>query len=63
MDPDVQVLRESGFLPTGRIGLVDFGRIPRGLSAEERENCLWERGSESCFPQCKALTSESVRCS
>src|SRR5260370_41849014 len=63
MAPDIQILRESGFLPTGRLGLVDFGRIPRGLNAEERENFLRERGSEICFPQCKALTSWRVRCS
>ncbi len=63
MDPDVQILRESGFLPTGRLGLVDFGRIPRGLNAEQRVNFLRERGSEICFPHCKALTSERVRCS
>jgi hypothetical protein len=37
MDPDIQILRESGFLPTGRIGLVDFGRIPRDLNAEQRQ--------------------------
>ena len=61
MDPDIQILRESGFLPTSRIGHVDFGRIPRGLNAEERENFLRERGSEICFPQCKAPTSERVR--
>ena len=61
MDPDIQILRQSGFLPTSRIGHVDFGRIPRGLNAEERENFLRERGSEICFPQCKAPTSERVR--
>src|SRR5258708_240084 len=43
MDPDIQILRESGFLPTGRLGLVDFGRIPRGLNAAEREKFLRQR--------------------
>ena len=61
MDPDIQILRESGFLPTGRLGLVDFGRIPRGLNAEERENFLRERGWEICFPRRTALPPGSTR--
>jgi hypothetical protein len=54
----IQILRESGFLPTGRLGLVDFGRIPRGLNAEAREKFLRERGWEICFPRHTALPPE-----
>jgi hypothetical protein len=61
MDPDIQILRENGFLPTGRLGLVDFGRIPRGLNAEEREKFLRERGWEICFPRRTALPPGSTR--
>jgi ferredoxin-fold anticodon binding domain-containing protein len=38
MDPDIQILRESGFLPTSRIGHVDFGRLepPSGQTQAQR---------------------------
>ena len=62
MDPDLQILRDRGFLPTGPgVASVDFGRIPGGLNAEERENVLRERGWDICFPQDEARTSELVR--
>jgi hypothetical protein len=45
MDPDLQILRESGFLPTGPgFGSVLLCQIPRGLNAEEREKILREKG-------------------
>ena len=62
MDPDLQILRDRGFLPTGPgLASVDFGRIPGGLNAEEKENVLRERGWDICFPQDDARTSELVR--
>jgi hypothetical protein len=62
MDPDVQILRESGFLPTGPgIGSVLLCRIPRGLNAEEREKFLREKGAEICFPRRTALPFGSTR--
>jgi hypothetical protein len=62
MDPDLQILRESGFLPTGPgLGSVLLCRIPRGLNAEERETFLRERGWEICFPRRTALPPESTR--
>lgn len=46
LDSCVQILDECGFLPTGRFGVLNFCGIPDGLSAEELEKFLRERGSE-----------------
>ena len=43
----IQILRECGFLPTGPVGLVNLGRIPDGLNAEELERYLREGGAET----------------
>ena len=48
MDKCVEILRECGFLPTGRIGLVSFLDIPSHMSAEELERFLREKGREAC---------------
>ena len=45
-DRCIQILRESGFLPTGPIGVVSFLGIPQGLNADELERLLRERGGE-----------------
>jgi hypothetical protein len=47
-DPYMQILRESGFLPTGPIGLVNFCNITAGMNAEETERFLREKGAEIC---------------
>ena len=39
----VGILRECGFLPTGRFGVVDLAKIPDGLNAKETERFLWKR--------------------
>jgi hypothetical protein len=51
VDTCLQILRECEFLPavngTG-IRLVTLCSIPKGLSAEETERFLWEKGAEIC---------------
>ena len=47
-DRCVEILRECGHLPTGPMGLVNLGRVPRGLNARELERFLRERGAETC---------------
>jgi hypothetical protein len=44
-DRCVQILRESGFLPTGPVGVVNLGDIPKGLNAEELERFLRKNGA------------------
>ena len=46
-DRCVQILRESGFLPTGPVGVVNLGDIPEGLNAEELERFLRKNGAET----------------
>ena len=47
-DRCIQILRESGFLPTGPVGLVNLGQIPDGLNAEELERFLRKDGADVC---------------
>jgi hypothetical protein len=47
-DRCIQILRESGFLPTGPVGLVNLGEIPDSLNAEELERYLRKDGAEIC---------------
>ena len=47
-DRCMQILRESGYLPTGPVGLVNLGQIPDGLNAEELETFLREDGADIC---------------
>lgn len=48
----VQILRECGFLRTGGgIHVVNLGKIPDGLNAEETERFLKEKGTEICGPR------------
>ena len=42
----IGILRECGFLPTQRFGVVDLGNIPEGLNAKETERFLRENGAE-----------------
>jgi hypothetical protein len=44
-DRCIEILREAGFLPTGRMGMVDLGGIPDGLNAAELEQYLREHGA------------------
>jgi hypothetical protein len=43
-----QILRESGFLPTGPVAVVNLGKIPEGLNAEETKGFLRENAAEIC---------------
>jgi hypothetical protein len=45
-DRCIEILRESGFLPTGPMGVVSFLGIPKGLTADELERLLREHGGE-----------------
>ena len=44
-DTCVRILRECGFLPTGPVGVVNLGVIPKGLNAEELERFLRKDGA------------------
>ena len=46
-DKCVDILRESGFLPTGRFGVVNLCGIPNGLNAEELERHLRKNGTQA----------------
>ena len=46
-DRCVDILRESGFLPTGRFGVVYLCGIPDGLNAKELENYLRTNGTRA----------------
>jgi hypothetical protein len=47
-DACVGILRQCGFLPTCRFGVVDLAKIPDGLNAKETERFLRENGREIC---------------
>jgi len=58
-DACIQILRESGFLPTGPCGVVNFGKIPAGLDVLETERFLRENAVEICgFGSAASLTQE-----
>src|SRR5882757_3175386 len=46
-DRCVDILRESGFLPTGRFGIVSLCGIPDGLNAKELEKYLRTNGTQA----------------
>jgi hypothetical protein len=48
----IQILDESGFLPTGPVGLVNLLELPDGLNAEELERYLRVDGAETCGLRC-----------
>jgi len=48
----VDILRDCGYLPEGRIGLVSFLDIPAHRSAEELERFLREHGADLSGPGC-----------
>jgi len=45
-DTCLQILDECGFLASGPVGVVNFGKIPVGLNADELEQYLREHGAE-----------------
>ena len=47
-DACIQILRETGCLSTGRLGVVDLMKVPNGLNAEETERYLREHAAEIC---------------
>ena len=51
-DRCIQILGESGFLPTTPIGLVNLCQLPSGLNAEELERYLREDGAETRRLRC-----------
>ena len=50
-DKYIEILRESGFLPTGPVGLLSFRKVPGGLNAEETERYLHDHAEEICDPR------------
>jgi hypothetical protein len=44
-DTCLRILGEAGFLPTGRMGIVNFLDIPEGLDAAEMEKFLRDNGA------------------
>lgn len=50
-DRCVEILRETGFLPTGPTGLVNLCDIPDCLNAEGTQRYLRDHAAEICFPQ------------
>jgi hypothetical protein len=46
-DKCIDILRECGFLPTGRFGIVSFCGIPDGLNAKELEKYLRTHGTQA----------------
>ena len=54
-DRCVEILGESGFLPRGpAMGVVNLGRMPKGLNAKETERYLQENGADICREQADA---------
>jgi len=50
-DKCIEILRETGFLPTGPVGLLSFRHVPAGLNAEETEKYLRDHAEEICDPR------------
>ena len=50
-DTCMGILRECGFLPTQRFGVVSLSDIPEGLNAKETESFLRKNGAEMCGPK------------
>jgi len=48
----IQILAESGFLPTGPVGLVNLLQLPPCLNAEEVERYLRKDGGETRSLRC-----------
>jgi len=46
-DRCIEILRECGFLPTDRFGVVSFCGIPDGLNAKELEKYLRKNGTQA----------------
>jgi hypothetical protein len=47
----VEILRETGSLPTGRMGVLSFLNVPSDLNAEETERYLRAHATEVCDPR------------
>ena len=47
-DRCIEILRECGFLPSTRFGVVNFFGVPSGLNAKELEQYLRKNGAEVC---------------
>jgi hypothetical protein len=51
-DRCADILTEAGFVGTGPgLSVLDFSRVPHGLSAVELERYLREHGDEICCPK------------
>jgi hypothetical protein len=50
-DKCIEILRQTGRLPTGPVGLLSFRRVPAGLNAKETEDYLREHAEEICNPR------------
>ena len=47
-DRCIEILRECGFLPSTRFGVLNFFGVPNGLNAKEFEQYLRRNGAETC---------------
>ena len=47
-DACIQILGETGFLPTGRIGVVNLLEVPEGMDAEQTKVFLRENAEDLC---------------
>jgi len=47
----VEILREGGFLPMGRVSVLSFLNVPGDLNAEETEKYLRDHAAEICGPR------------
>jgi hypothetical protein len=57
-DKCIRILSESGYLPTGRVALVNLGLVPDGLTAEQTEMFLREPAAEMCgFQRAQAASA------
>jgi hypothetical protein len=61
-DRCIQILRETGFLPTGSVALVNLIDVPDGMNAEQTELFLREHAVEICnFPQSRPLADQPAQ--
>ena len=47
-DRCIEILRECGFLPSTRFGVLNFFGVPNGLNAKELEQYLRKNGAAIC---------------
>ena len=57
-DTCMRILGEAGFLPTGRLGIVNLIDVPDGLNAEQTKMFLQDHAADICgFQRAQAAPS------